>query len=31
LEDEEIMEDFLGFLVVVAIMVAVGYWGFKDE
>jgi hypothetical protein len=31
LEDEEIMEDLLGFLAVIAIMIAIGYWGFKDE
>jgi hypothetical protein len=29
LEDEEIMEDFLGFLAVIAIMIAIGYWGFR--
>jgi hypothetical protein len=29
LEDEEIMEDLLGMLAVIAIMVAIGYWGFR--
>jgi hypothetical protein len=29
LEDEKIMEDLLGFIAVIAIMVVIGYWGFR--
>jgi hypothetical protein len=30
LEDEKIMEDLLGFIILLAIMAGIAYWGFKE-
>jgi hypothetical protein len=30
IESRQIMSDLLGFIAVIAIMVAIGYWGFKE-